>query len=107
MASGEYGGQRNLGGQSSVIERTMCHHMAAGEFGSIGGEDKLATWVPRFCGDTEKVTRKSLVIVGGAGTTKDMVDWPWGIRTAHAQTAGNGSVSQAHSSAAGCKLDSH
>lgn len=40
----------------------MCHRVAAGEFGSTGGQGKLATWVPRFCGDTEKVTRKSWLL---------------------------------------------
>lgn len=70
----------------------MCH-VAAGECGDIEGLDRLTTWVPRFCGDTQKVTRKSLVIVGAAGTTEDMVDWPWGIHIAHGQTAGNDDVS--------------
>lgn len=37
--------------------------------------------------------RKSLVTVGGAETTNDMVSWPWGIHTAHGQTAGKDDVS--------------
>lgn len=51
--------------------------------------------------------RKSLVIVGGAETTKDMVSWPRGIHTAHGQTAGKDDVSRVHSLAAGSKLNGY
>lgn len=69
---GNLGATGNLDKDLMDIGHTMCHHVAAGEWSrGVGGQDRPAAWVPRFCGDTESDWR----ILGegrGSETTKDM-----------------------------------